>query len=206
MSANGVSSVSAMIEELEPELRLAETFGEVNVATPDNAVLCGMQPNNGGALAVDVPVESVGNKDVLHKYTFYMPFVVIVTTCPIYLPSKTPLGAFLIGCGEGSRDKPTVYYDRVQTFLLALLLGYSYLHYCYYYYYPRACPYLYPSLALVACHVHVHCLSAHFGLPVFACARQVIAAGYYINASPYAALRLLYQPSRKLENSHHALT
>ena len=67
MSANGVSSVSAMIEELEPELRLAETFGDVNVATPDNAVLCSMQPNSGGALAVDVPVESVGNKDVLHK-------------------------------------------------------------------------------------------------------------------------------------------
>ena len=59
-----------MIEELESELRLAETFGDVNIATPDNAVLCGMQPNSRGALAVDVPVESVGNKDVLHKYTF----------------------------------------------------------------------------------------------------------------------------------------
>lgn len=59
MSANGVSGVSAMIEALEPELRLAETLGAVKVATPDKAVLCGMRPNNGVAPDVDLSVEAV---------------------------------------------------------------------------------------------------------------------------------------------------
>jgi hypothetical protein len=47
---------------LDPEVRVADTLGAVNVVTPDNAVLCGKQPNNGGALAVDFVVDSVCNK------------------------------------------------------------------------------------------------------------------------------------------------
>lgn len=64
MCASGVCGVIAIIAALvlEPEVRVADTRGAVNVVTPDNAVLFGMQPNSGGALAVDFTVESVCNK------------------------------------------------------------------------------------------------------------------------------------------------
>ena len=64
MCASGVSGVIAIIAALvlEPEVRVADTRGAVNVVTPDNAVLFGMQPNSGVALAVDFTVESVYNK------------------------------------------------------------------------------------------------------------------------------------------------
>ena len=68
MRASCICGVNAITAEfvLEPEVRVADARGVVNVVTPDNAVLCGMQPNSGGVLAVDVTVEFVCNKGVLH--------------------------------------------------------------------------------------------------------------------------------------------
>ena len=113
MSAKGVSGVKAITAALELELVLTDVLGVVNVVTPASVVLCGMQPNVGVELAIDMSEMLIN----MH----YVSIPVHSKPPPCTYPQITH-GACLTNCDLYSHDKLSNYKRTaargVMTFIL----------------------------------------------------------------------------------------